>query len=140
MASDLGFIAHTAERQAHEFTSERPCDTLPQARLANAWRTHKAQQRTFRLRFQRAHGQIFQDAFFDPLQVIVILIQHLLRMPNIQVVLGANLPGQVENPVQIGAGDDVFRGAGGHAGQALQLALHLFARLLRQLGLLESVM
>jgi hypothetical protein len=41
-------------------------------------------------------------------------------MPKIQVVLGTDLPGEVQNPVQIGAGDDIFRCARRHMGQALR--------------------
>lgn len=68
----------------------------------------------------------------------MILIEHLARLTEIKVVVRTDIPRQVEQPVQVGAGNNVLGGAGRHALQARNFAFGLLARLLGQVRCLQA--
>ena len=72
---------------------------------------------------QVAHREVLQDAFFDVLEPVVILIEDPMRVREIQVVFALLLPGQIEDPVQVGARYGAFRGVRGDAVEPVDLAL-----------------
>ncbi len=47
-----------------------------------------------RILLQFAHGEMFDDAFFDFFEAVVIFIEDLLRLLQIQIVFGGFRPGQ----------------------------------------------
>lgn len=93
VAADFGFIADAAQRYPHEFAPHGPGDRAAQGGFAYAWRTHKAKDDAFTdfadiilrlvlqllgtLAAQLPHCQIFQDTFFDVVQSIMVLVEHL---------------------------------------------------------------
>ena len=79
MAADFGFIAHAAERQAHELAAGRLGDRHAERGLADAGRPDEAQDRALGILDQPAHRQEFEDALLDLLETVVIGFEHLLR-------------------------------------------------------------
>ena len=108
MPSDLGFVSNASEGHSDELPSHRPCDGFSQRGLPDTGRAHKAEDGALHVVLQLTDGKVFQDSLLDLLQVVVILFEHLRRFSYIQIVLGSLRPGKLENPVQVGAGNDVL--------------------------------
>src|SRR5690606_12126055 len=95
VAADLGFVTHAAQRNADELALQGAGDRAAQRGLAYARRANKAQDHTFALTAdlviilaalaellfallaQLAHSQEFEDAVFDILEAVVILVKDL---------------------------------------------------------------
>ncbi len=82
-----------------------------------------------------AYGKKLDDAAFDLVEIKVIFVQHLARGDEIEVVRGFLRPRKLDQPVEIGAHHRVFGGGLGHALEAFQFALGLFARRIGHAGL-----
>ena len=121
MAADLGLVVHAAERHAHELAAHGARDRLAERGLADAGRADEAQDRRLALRRELAHGEIFDDAPLDLRQAVVIGVEDAPRLLDVDRLLLGQLPGQFDQPVEIGAHHAVFGGAFGHALQAAQL-------------------
>ena len=80
---------------------------------------------------QLAHGEVLEDALLDLLEVVVVLVEDLARVLEVEVVLGRDAPGQVDDPVEVGADDGVSARVGMAALEPLDLLLDLLARLRR---------
>ena len=65
MAADFGFVAHPAQRHAHELAVGGARDRLPQRGLAHAGRADQAQDRCLHLVDALLHREVLQDAFLD---------------------------------------------------------------------------
>src|SRR3546814_3866236 len=89
MTADLRFVTHTAERHAHELAIDRIRDRAPERSLADAGRADEAQDRPLQLFHARLHRQVFDDAFLDFLQPVVILVELGLRQIQIDHGLAA---------------------------------------------------
>src|SRR3990170_6613581 len=100
MSPDLGLVAHAAKRETHEIAAHRPSDRTAKTGPANAGRTDEAQDGPLdatgliALRDKLPHGQEVNDALFDFLQTVVIVIEDLLGLIDIQLIIGALGPGQ----------------------------------------------
>ena len=79
VAADLGFVAHAAERQAHELAVHRARDRLGERGLADARRADERENRRLRLLDQRAHGEELEDALLDLLEPVVVFVEDRLR-------------------------------------------------------------
>ena len=75
MAADFGFVAHAAQRHAHELASRGAADRRGQRSFAHARRPEEAENRAFRILHQLADGEIFEDALLDLFQAVVILVR-----------------------------------------------------------------
>src|SRR4029450_12192948 len=75
VTTDLGLVAHAAERHAYEFASRRPRDRLAERGLADAGRADQAQYRAGQLVGARLHREILNDAILHLLESIVIVIE-----------------------------------------------------------------
>ena len=132
MAADLRFVPDAAQRHLDELAVNGLGDGPHDGGLAHAGRADEAQDRPahdrvlLRLVPEGQDGQVFDDALLDLLEAVVVLVQDLPGAFDIQVVLGILAPGQVEDPLHIGLGDDDLRAAGRHALHAGELTLHLF--------------
>ena len=73
VAANLGFVVHSAERNAHELAAERARDGFPERSLAHARRPDEAKDRTLHPGLQLFHREVIQDALLDLLQIVVIL-------------------------------------------------------------------
>src|SRR5918995_1105175 len=58
---------------------------------------------------QLAHRQVFEDAIFDLLQIVVVFIENLSRPGDVNLTAAQLVPGQLRDPIEIGADDAVFR-------------------------------
>ena len=78
VAADLGFVAHAAERHAHELAAHRLRDGPRQRGLADAGRADETQDRALQRRVELAHGEELEDAVLDLLEPGVLVVEHLL--------------------------------------------------------------
>ena len=139
MAADLGLVAHAAERHAHELAVRRARDRLAERGLADAGRADQAQDRALDPLHALRDRQVFDDAFLDLVEAVVILVEHLLRGRDVVVHLGALLPRHLDQPVDVVAHDRGLRGHRRHQLQLVELGLRLLARLLRHAGLGDAL-
>ncbi len=91
VAPDLGLVPHPAQGEAHELAPQGPGDGAAQGGLAGARRPHETEDGALHVGFELPHRQVFQDALFHLLQVVVVLIQDLPGLGQVQVVLGGDL-------------------------------------------------
>ena len=103
MATNFRFVAHAAERKAHEIPTCRARDGLAERRLTDPRRTDKAENRSLDVRLQLAYRQIFENPILDLLQTGVVLVEDLLGMHQLDHFVGAEVPGQRHQPVEIRA-------------------------------------
>ena len=73
------------------------------------------------------------------LQVVVVGVEDLAGVGDVEVVLGLLRPGQLDQPLQVGADDAVLGGGRGQFLQPRELALGGFAGVLGQFGLLDPL-
>ena len=140
MAADLGLVAHAAQREAHELASERAGDGLAERGLADAGRPDEAEDRPLHVVLQLAHGQVLEDALLHLLEAVVVGVEDLpARVLDVEVVLGTLRPGQVRDPVEVGARDRVLAGGGGDGLQAVELLVGDLLHVGRQPRLLEPL-
>src|SRR5262249_34903073 len=85
MPADFCFIVHAAQGDSHELASERAGNRLAKRGFPDAWRPDEAQDGALHSRLQLLHSQIVQDALFDLLQVIVILVENLMRLADVDL-------------------------------------------------------
>jgi hypothetical protein len=103
VAADLGFVAHTAERHAHELAIERAGDRLADRRLAGPWRPDQRQDRAGALVLgnaaflpQLAHRQVLDDPLLDVVESGMVVVQDLARVDGVEPLLGALPPRHCE--------------------------------------------
>ena len=92
-----------------------------------------------RLRVQLADGQVLEDPVLDVLEVVVVCVQDLLRVLDVEVVLGLHRPGQVDQPLEVAADDAVLGRGRRKLLQAPELALGRLRGVLRQLRGLDPL-
>ena len=109
MPLDLGFVAHAAQAEAIEATPQRPGDGAADGGLADTGRPDQQQDGAGDLAADAGERQEFDDALLDVLQPVVILVEHCPGVIEIEIVLGQPAPGHAGQPVQVVAGDRVFR-------------------------------
>ena len=134
MAADFGFIAHAAERQAHELASGGLGDRHAERSFADAGSADEAQDGTLGIFDQPAHRQEFEDALLDLFEAVVIAFEHLLGESQIADFLGFLLPWHRQQPVEVIARDRRFGRHRRHLLQALQFRHGLFVRVLGHAG------
>ena len=137
MTADLRFVAHATERNAHELAPQCACYRPAQRSFADARRADKAQDWPLHIAAQFAHGQVFEHPLLYLGQPIVVFVEYLRSRGNIQTVIGGDGPGQLHQPIQVGAHDGILGRTLLHLLHALELARGRHHRLLRQLGLFE---
>jgi len=137
VAANLGLIVHAAEREAHEVAAGRPRDRFAERGLADAGRPDQAQDRAGQLVGALLDREVFDDPLLDLLQTEVIVIEDLLGQLQVLLDLALLVPRDRQQPVEIVAHDSRLRRHGRHLAQLLELVGCLFARLLRELGLLD---
>ena len=135
VAADLGLVMDAAERDADELPPHGAGDRLAERRLADAGRADEAEDRRLALRRELAHGEILDDAALDLVEAVMVLVEDAARLLEVDRLLGRELPGQLDQPVEIGADHAVFGRRLGHALEPAEFAPRLLLDLLRHLGL-----
>ncbi len=87
---------------------------------------------------QLLHREVFDDALFDLVEVVVILVEHAARFDRIEPVLAGLLPWDVEQPVEVRADHLVFGRRRSHPLQAIDFAKRDGLDSLRQMGFGDS--
>src|SRR5688572_13754965 len=101
MSADLGLVANAAERDAHELPRHRSRNRLAKRGLADAWRAHEAEDGALHVAFELADGEVFDDALFDLVEVVVVLVENLARLDRIDAIFGGRRPRHIEQPVDV---------------------------------------
>ena len=135
VTADLRFVTHPTEGHPHIFAAGRLGDGLAQRGLAHTGRANQTEDGALELVHPRLHRQIFEDAILDLLKAIVIGIQHLLRLAQVFLDLGARLPRHLYHPVHIAANHGSLGRHGRHHLQLGKLGLGLFTGIFRHAGL-----
>ena len=94
VAADLRLVAHPAHRQPLEGAAHRRGHRLAQRGLAHAGGPDEAEDRRAGVVLELAHGQELEDAVLDPLDVVVVGVEHLARVGEVEVVVGGLGPRQ----------------------------------------------
>ena len=132
VSPNLRFIAHATERYADKLALHGTSDRAGQGSLANTRRPNKAQNRPLHRFRQLADGQIFQNAFFDFFQPIMVFFQILLGNVDVQPIRSFVAPGKPEQPVKVGADHTAFRRHRRHLFQSFDLLGDFLRNLFRQ--------
>ena len=135
MTANFRFVAHAAQRLAHEFAPRGLGDRATERGLADARWADEAQDRPLQLVGARLHGQIFDDPVLDLFQREMILVEDVLRLLEVVLDLALLAPGQTQQHVEIVAHDRGFGRHGLHRLELLELRRGLGARFLAELGL-----
>jgi len=123
MAAHFRFVAHAAERDARELASQRLGDALAERGLADARRSHEAEDRALRVGIERPHREVLEDTLFDRLEIVVVAIEDLARRLEVEPVLGDAAPRQRREHVEVRARDLVLGRLRRHLAQSLELAV-----------------
>ena len=133
VATDLGLVAHAAERHAHELAPGRARHALAERGLADARRPDEAQDRRLDLVDALLHREVLEDAVLDLVQPVVVLVEHLLGEGEVVLDLGLLRPRQVDQRVDVVAHDGGLGRHRRHQLQLLEFGVDLLLRLLRHL-------
>ena len=136
---DLRLVVDAADGDPRVLALQRPRDGLAERGLADAGRADEAEDRAGDVAAQLRDGEVLDDPLLDLLQVEVVLVQHLTRVREIEVVLRRLRPGQRQDPVDVGADHAVLGRGSREALEASQFAVDGLARLLRQVGRLDPL-
>ena len=136
MTADFCFVAHAAERHAHELPTGGASDGRGKRRLAHARRPEEAENRALRVLYELADSKVFQYALFDFFQAVMIFAENLLRALDVADFLRPLLPRHRE----IVARDGGFGRHRRHHLQPLQLLHGLFHRAFGHAGSLNLLL
>src|SRR3569623_1675866 len=111
VTANFRLITLAAERHAHEFAIGRARDRAAKRSLADAGRAYQTQDRAFQFVDAALHREVFQYPFLDPVETVVIFLEHLLCTAQFMTDLAALLPRHAHHPVDVVAH---HRGFGRH--------------------------
>src|SRR5690606_20085240 len=111
VAFDFGFIAHAAHAEPVELTAQGIGYRTPNGGFTHPGRAEQQQDGTTHFALEGAFGQELDDTVFYIVRAVVVPVQHAAGFGQVEVVFGMHTPGRLGNPVQVGAGNAVFRGA-----------------------------
>ncbi len=137
MTADLRLVMHAAQADADELAAHGAGDGLAERGLAHPRRPDEAEDRRLALGGEFADGQIFDDPLLDLLQAIVVLVEDAARLGDIDGGGRRRRPGQLHQPVEIGADHAVFGRRVGRAAKAAQFLAGLRLDLGGHLGLVD---
>ena len=101
VATDFSFVVEAAECHTDILAVHGGGDAFAQRGLAGARRPYEAEDGALHVAFEVEHGDIFNDAFFDFLQAVMVFVEHFAGMGGVEVVLADFLPGEVEQGFHI---------------------------------------
>src|ERR1700691_2324933 len=139
VTADFSLVAHAAQRHAHETAPGGPGHRLAERGLAHAGRTDQAQDRPLHLAHAVLHRKVFEDAFLDLLEAVMIVVEHAFGGEYVALHLGAVLPGNRQQPVEIVAHHRRLGRHRAHGAKLLHLAQRLVARLFGEFGLVDAL-
>src|SRR5581483_7916810 len=105
--------------------------------LAHAGRSDETEDRAADVVLELRDGEVLEDALLDLLEVVVVLIEDPARSLEVEVVLRGLVPGQGQEPFQVGPDDAVLGCGRRQLLEARELAVRGLCDLLRQTERLE---
>ncbi len=93
--------------------------------------------RLARLLRKLPHRQELEDPILDVLQAVVVLVQDARGLGNVQLLLGARVPGQLRDRLEIRADDLRLHRLAADASQPVPLPVDLLAGILREIQSVE---
>ena len=105
VAADLRLVVDAAEAHPDELAVHRPRDALAERRLADAGRSDEGEDRAADLVGEGAHGEVFEDPLLDLLEAVVVLVEDPGGFLDVELVVGGDVPGQADQPVDVGPDD-----------------------------------
>ncbi len=138
VAADFRLVAQAAEGDAGELAPEGIGDAFAEGGFADAGRADEAEDGAFEFLLELDDGEEFEEAVFDFGQAEVLFVEDALGFGEVNLVLGLLQPRQVDDPVEVMAGEAVFGHGGGHLREALQFLHGDFAGFGREFGFLDA--
>ena len=134
MTTNLRLITHATECHTNKFSIRRTRDRLTERCLAYAGRADETKNRRLNFFDALLHGEVFQNAFLDFIESVVVVFEHFLCMREIIVDLGFFLPRQANKDVNVITNYGRFSRHRRHKLKFFQFGLRLFTRLFGHLG------
>ena len=132
VAADLRFVVNPSERGADEVSPHGPGNGAAQGGLPDAGRSDEAEDGPLGTLCEFADGQVLKDSLLDLFEIVVVLVEDLLRLLDVDVVFTGCGPREGEHCVEVGTDQVAFRGFRAHLGQPGKLSLHFLERLFRK--------
>ena len=138
MATDLGLITYTTQAGANKLAAQGAGNTAAQARLTHTRRANETEDGAAHLvAGELTHRQVLEDPLLHLLEAVVILVQHLLSLADADLTILLLAPGQVGDPVEVGANNTSFRAVHALLGEAFHLVEGLTLHIVRCLHLVD---
>jgi len=137
VSADLGLVVDAAEAHPHELAAHRAGDAPAKARLADAGRSDECEDRAADGVRQGAHREVLEDALLDFLQAVMVLVEDLRGGLDVELVVRADVPGQANQPVDVGPDHADFRRGRGDPAHPVDLLDRPGLDLLRHAGRLD---
>ncbi len=165
VAADVGLVARAAERDADVLAPHGAGDGFRDRGLADARGAGEKEDaalatarllrlfggvRLVRLRIGRslalrvlagvrelAHGQKLEDAVLDVLEAVVVLVQDARGLGHVELLVGALVPRQLRDRLEIRADHLRFHGLAADPGEPLPFAVYFLARVLGKVERVE---
>ena len=136
----LGLVTHAAQRHAHELAVRRPRNALPQRGLAHAGRADQTQDRALERLHALLDGQVLDDALLDLVEAEVVLVEHPLGRRDVVLDLGALLPRDLHQPVDVVAHHGRLGRHRRHELELRELGARLVPGFLRHAGACDALL
>ena len=120
--ADLALVPHAAHAEPREGSTHGVGHAAPEAGLADARRSDEAEHGRARIVGQPLHGQVLEDALLDVFQAVVRRVEHVAGLAQVHAPARRHLPGQVEQPLHVGAHHVLLAAGLRHAPEALDFA------------------
>src|SRR5580698_2604902 len=105
MATDFSLVAHAAQGHADKLAAGGFRNRHAERGFADARRSDEAEDRAFRIFYELADGQEFEDAVFDFFEAVMIFVEDFFGAVDGARFLGLLLPRHGEEPVEVIARD-----------------------------------
>ncbi|MNZ66090.1 hypothetical protein D3C78_843020 [compost metagenome] len=139
MTTNFRLVTHATEGHAHELAVGGMSNRLRQGRFTHPGRTDQAQHRTTNFLHALLHGEVFEDAFLDLFEAIVVGIQNVFCTRQVQAYLALSLPRHLNQPVDVRTHHSRFRGHRRHLLELVQLGRRLGQCVFRQAGSIDTL-
>ena len=127
VSANFRLIVQSAKTHPNVLTTQCIGDRPSQGSFPDSWRTIQTDDRRFHVALQFQHGQMFQDALLDIVQSEMVFVKYLLCIFQVKIIFRIEVPGQIEQSVEVPDLHGIFAGRRIHSGQFPKL---LFKNLL----------
>ncbi|MCY1509088.1 hypothetical protein D9M68_434180 [compost metagenome] len=140
VATNLRLVAHPTQGHADKLAICRMSDGFRQRRLAHTGRPHQAEHRPLDGLHPLLHGEVFENAFLDLFEAIVIGIEDRLCTRQIEAHLAFGFPWHIDQPIDVGAHHGRLGRHRRHLLELVQLCLGLGISLFGHAGVVDALL